>query len=298
MPGGDPSYSGHSCPNESPDVLIEQRKMSLLNSVTFAVAVNNRKVFNNNFLASPCLVAPHSHQIFVQENFSSAAKAYNDAIDKCANDLIIFCHQDILLPETWFPQLENALQYLEEHDPNWGAIGTYGKTQDGRGWGHVYSSGRDVIGEPLEYPVRVQTLDEIVLILRKSSGLRFDDSLPHFHFYGADICLKAASKGMNSYAISAFCIHNTHQYLVLPNEFYEAGEHLKRTWKRYLPIQTTCVRLTKLNLSLYRRRIGELYLKHFRHREIGGTRLENPALLLSNLRSLLSTLQGNPDRHT
>ena len=67
----------------------------------------------------------------------------------------------------------------------------------------------------------VQTLDEIVLILKKSSGLRFDDSLPHFHFYGTDICLRAAQRGMRSYAISAFCVHNTHQTLVLPEEFYE-----------------------------------------------------------------------------
>lgn len=248
--------------------------------ITFVIAVNDRELFEHNFLASPCLAQLKDHEILVQEKFSSAAKAYNDAIDRAAHDLIVFCHQDILLPESWPSQLESALRYLESHDPNWGVLGSYGKTQDGRGWGHVYSSGRDVIGEPFEQPVVIQTLDEIVLILRKSSGLRFDDSLPHFHFYGADICLRAASRGLKSYAISTFCIHNTHQYLVLPKEFYECSSHIKRVWKNFLPIQTTCIRITRFDLPVYSRRLREFYLRHIRRKEWGGRRVQDPIALL------------------
>lgn len=248
--------------------------------ITFAVAVNNRELFERNFMASPCLELLRQHEILIQENFSSAAKAYNDAIDRAANDLIVFCHQDILLPEVWLSQLDRALRQLESDDPNWGVLGSYGKTQDGRGWGYVYSSGRDVIGEPFEQPVPIQTLDEIVLILRKSSGLRFDDTLPHFHFYGTDICLRAASRGMKSYAISTFCIHNTHQYLVLPKEFYECCSHIKRVWRNFLPIQTTCVRITRFNGDVYSRRIREFYLRHVRGIELGGRRVNDPSPLL------------------
>ena len=248
--------------------------------ITFVVAVNNREVFEHNFLASPCLRLSGDNQILVQENFNSAAKAYNDAIDRAANDLIVFCHQDIVLPEGWLSELNRAFDDLEVTDPQWGVLGSYGKTQDGRGWGYVYSSGRDVIGEPLQQPVPVQTLDEIVLVLRKSSGLRFDDSLPHFHFYGADICLRAARSGMRSYAVSTFCIHNTHQTLVLPREFYECCKHIKQVWKDYLPIQTTCVRITKFNFQVYSRRLREFYLRHIRRKEYGGTRVQDPLSLL------------------
>lgn len=254
--------------------------MSAPTPVTFVVAVNNRDLFEHNFLASPCLGQSLNHQILIQENFSSAAKAYNDAITRAANDLIVFCHQDILLPEAWLSQLQRALDDLAVVDPKWGVVGSYGKTQDGRGWGYLYSSGRGVIGEPLERPVAVQTLDEVVLILRKSSGLRFDDSLPHFHFYGADICLRAAKREMKSYAISSFCIHNTRQTLVLPKEFYECCRHIKQVWKNYLPIQTTCVRITKFNVSLYSRRLREFHLRHIRRRECGGPRIQNPLSLL------------------
>jgi len=247
------------------------------------VAVNNREVFNDNFLASPCLNEIQDHQILVQEGFSSAAKAYNDSIDHASNDLLIFCHQDIILPEGWLSQLQSALDSLTVSDPNWGVLGVYGKTQDGRGWGHVYSSGRDVIGEPLEKPVLIQRLDEIVLIFRKSSGLRFDADLPHFHFYGTDICLQAAKRGMKSYTISAFCIHNTHQPLVLPSEFYECCRYVKRVWKNYLPIQTTCLRLTRFDLDLYVRRVRELHLRYVRRKEFGGTRSTDSQRLLEQL---------------
>jgi hypothetical protein len=113
--------------------------------------------------------------------------------------------------------------------------------------------------------------------------LRFDETLPHFHLYGADICLRAAEMGLKSYAISAFCIHNTRQCLVLPKEFYECCRHIKRVWKNLLPIQTTCIRITRFNFPLYRRRLRELYLRRVRRKEFGGTRVANPQRLLDKL---------------
>jgi len=114
-----------------------------------------------------------------------------------------------------------------------------------------------------------------VLILRKSSGLRFDESLPHFHFYGTDICLQASKRGMKSYAISAFCIHNTNEPLVLPTEFYQCCEHIRSTWRACLPIQTTCIRLTKSKVPVYVRRLREVYLRYVRRKVIGGVRVND-----------------------
>lgn len=255
--------------------------MSLTSRVTFVVAVPNRDIIDRNFLASPCLARPHDHQILVQENFPCAGKAYNQGIAQAENDLIVFCHSDILLPEGWLEQLQESIDWLDANDPNWGVLGVYGKTQDGRGWGHVYSSGRGIIGEPVGQPVPIQTLDEIVLILRKSSGLRFDEALPHFHFYGTDICLRAAKAGMTSYTISAFCIHNTHQNLILADEFYECCWYMRRVWWSALPIQTTCIRVTRWGVPIFGRRLREFYLRRIRHKEFGGTRLQDPSPLLT-----------------
>src|SRR5208337_5309354 len=101
-------------------------------AITFVVCVNNREILETNFLASPCLLAPHPHQIIPQEGFSSATRAYNDAIDKSSNDLIVFCHQDMFFPATWISQLENILDCLRTQDPKWGVLGCCGITCDGQ----------------------------------------------------------------------------------------------------------------------------------------------------------------------
>jgi len=258
--------------------------MSATRRITFVVAVRNRgEILQNNFLASPCFQAPHDHQILLQENFVSAPKAYNDAIDRAAHDLIVFAHQDIIFPEPWLSQLERALDYLEAVDPQFGVLGCGGVNPDGSGWGHLYSSGLGVTGPPFEQPGPVQTLDEIVLILRKSSGLRFDDGLPHFHLYGTDICLRAASMKMKSYVIDAFCIHNTNQNLILAKEFYECCRHIKRQWRDSLPIQTTCIRITRFNVPLYARRLKEAYLYFIRRKKVGATRVKDVMRLLQDI---------------
>ena len=80
---------------------------------------------------------------------------------------------------------------------------------------------------------------------------------------------------MKSYAISAFCIHNTHQPLVLPPEFYQCCKYIRRTWSNCLPIQTTCVRITTYDIPIYARRLREAYLRYIRRKEFGGTRVKD-----------------------
>lgn len=247
---------------------------------TFVIAVNNRGVLENNLLASPCFRIPHAHEIIIQEGFTSAAKAYNDAIARSRNDIIVFIHQDMFLPEQWLSQLKFALEYLEDKDPAWGVLGCYGETQNQGGRGCVYQPGLGMIGTPLDRPAPIQTLDEIVLILRKSSGLKFDQGLPHFHLYGTDICLRADRLGRKSYAIPAFCIHNTNQGFVLPKEFYECYEYVKRVWSSRLPIQASCIRITRLNLALYKRRLYEIYFRYNHQGSNEGIRVQDVRQLI------------------
>jgi hypothetical protein len=261
--------------------------MSKQRRFTFVVAVNNRGVLESNLLSSSCLRDSHVREILTQEGFASASKAYNDGIDRSRNEFIVFVHQDIILPKKWLDQIESSLDYLEHEDPNWGVLGCYGETRDQGARGHVYSSGLGIIGEPFGHPVAIQSLDEIVLILRKSSGLRFDDNLPHFHLYGTDICLRAELSGRKSYAIPAFCTHNTNQNFVLPKEFYECYRYIKRAWKSHLPIQTSCIRITKLNLPMYKRRMREIYHRSLRQENSGGMRARDVRRLVEEVNAML-----------
>lgn len=250
---------------------------------TFVVAVNNRTVLEQNLLASPDLRAPHGHQILIQENYPSAALAYNAALCEAVNDLVIFIHQDMFLTVGWLSRVDESLQYLEATDPNWGVAGCWGARPDGELCGHIYSSGLGVLGREFQNPIPVQTLDEIVLICKKSSGLSFDDNLPHFHFYGTDICLRAQAMGRKSYAISAFCVHNTQQLLRLPQEFYACYAHIKRMWRDSLPIQTSCIRVSRFDAEVYRRRAADLCRPQFLDSRQPAARVMDPGLIVKEL---------------
>ncbi|MFB3924902.1 MAG: glycosyltransferase [Syntrophales bacterium] len=246
-------------------------------SVSFVVAVNCFAVYNKNFLASPCLKEFHRSQILTFSGYKSASAAYNEGIRCADHDLIIFAHQDVFLPEAWFYDLERSLSYLEETDPSWGVLGCYGITENGLPRGHLYTTGWGIIGEPLSHPEEVKTLDEVLLIVKKSSGLRFDDALPHFHFYGTDICMAAAERNMKCYAVPAFLIHNTDQILFLPKDFYDCYYHIKKRWKRFLPIQTSCIKITKFDMPIYERKLREWYSRVLHSDRFARSRSENPA---------------------
>ncbi len=213
-------------------------------SITIVSAVNNEEILKNCLLRSPDLQSVAD--ILIQTGFASAALAYNSGILKAKDDVIVVVHQDVYLPEGWIRRVETILEELAIQDPNWGVLGVWGVGYDGMPKGCIYWTGLErMAGNFFEGGSEVETLDECLLIIRKSSGLCFDESLAGFHMYGADICLEARRRGMKCYAVSAFCIHNTNEYKLLPREFWRACLYIRQKWKSQLPIKTTCIEITR-----------------------------------------------------
>jgi hypothetical protein len=251
-----------------------------LPNVTFVVSKSgDPSLFQRNFAASPCLKGIGPDRIIVQEGFASAAIAYNEAIEKAQTDLIVFAHQDVYFPAEWLTDLNRSLTALENSDPNWGVLGCSGVSYRDRRAGYVHSVGLGMLGEPFEQPTPIDTLDECILILRKSSGLRFDPTLPYFHFYGTDICMSAREQKRVCYAISAFSVHNT-SYGHLAPEFYKCYWHVKKRWRKYLPIQTTCIKVTRWNGELIYRRLKFIGLSLLRRNMKPVPRLQDPRSVL------------------
>lgn len=230
-------------------------------------AVNNDHVLESCLLSSPALRS--ATQVILQRGYASAAAAYNTAIDKATTDLLVFVHQDVYLPEGWINALERTLGILTATDPNWGVLGVWGVPNSGGRTGYLYWTGlprtpgrafdggvesTDPEGQekpsprfrnrPFEGVVEVTSLDEAVLIFRKSSELRFDERLPGYHLYGTDICLESKRRERKCYAISAFCIHNTDIGNMLPLQFWKCYWFLRCKWKTSLPIITPCTEIT------------------------------------------------------
>lgn len=221
---------------------------------TVISATNNEDVLNSCLLTSPDL--REATEVILQRGYSSAAAAYNCAIDKAKSDLLVFVHQDVYLPPGWLASLRRALDLLSKADPNWGVAGVYGVNKswhDRPGFLYCHESGR--LGNFFEGPREVRSLDEVLLIMRKSSNLRFDERLPGFHMYGTDICLEARRRGMKSYAISALCIHNTNGYWMLPLQFWRCCLFMRKKWRSELPIATSCTVITFWCWFMIRRNI-------------------------------------------
>jgi hypothetical protein len=104
------------------------------------------------------------------------------------------------------------------------------------GW--VVDRGRMLRDGP-DLPARVATLDELLLVVRRDTPLRFDPALG-FHLYGADICLQAAERGLAVVALGALCHHNSRS-VGLPAAFYRSAEVFARKWSHRLPVATPCV---------------------------------------------------------
>lgn len=250
---------------------------------TVVSAVNNEAVLESCLLSSPCLGAADA--VLLKRGYSSAARAYNSAIAESKTDILVFVHQDVFLPAGWDTQLEASLAQLSKHDPEWAVAGAWGVHPTGQRFGHLFCVGLgQKLGGDFVAGQQVRTLDEVLLIVRKSSGVHFDEALEGYHFYGTDICLEAEKLGKKCYAISAFCIHNTNGYSLLPWDFWKTYFWLRRKWKRRLPIITPCTEITDFCWPIVHWNLGK-WKSILLGRDHPGKRVTDPAKLCQRLSS-------------
>ncbi len=97
-----------------------------------------------------------------------------------------------------------ALPRWRRRDPDWALLGAFGVGLDGAHIGPVWSSSLGmIVGRVPMAPVPVQSYDEMVIVLRRASGIRFDDGLPGWHMYGTDIVQTAPRRGKKAYAVGS-----------------------------------------------------------------------------------------------
>lgn len=250
---------------------------------TVVSAVNNDEVLQSSLLRSPALASAAA--VLLKRGYASAAKAYNSALAESTTDVVVFVHQDVFLPAGWDAQLRHALTELSRTDPEWAVAGAWGVHPSGKRSGHLFCVGLgQELGAFFKSGEPVRTLDEVLLILRKSSGVRFDETIPGYHFYGTDLCLEAERLGKRCYAIAAFCIHNTNGYSLLPWDFWKTYFLLRRKWWNRLPVTTPCTKITKFCWPMIRWNLGK-WKNILLGRDHPGKRLGDPVALYGALRA-------------
>ena len=221
-------------------------------SLAVVVAVNDDECLAKNLAASPMLTE-NNIPLITKRGYKSAALAYNDGFDSTDADILIFTHQDIYFPRGWEKKLFLAIWSLEQRGETWGVLGVIGADKEGNLVGGAWSNGQQrKIQSCFNSPAPVRSFDEIVLILRKNGGLRFDGDLPSFHLYGTDIALSAMKSGLGAYVFDAPVIHNSVWRKKLGLSYCAAYRYMQRKWKKELPVYTLILPITRSSWPLVR----------------------------------------------
>jgi hypothetical protein len=219
-------------------------------------AVNDERVLELNLAASPALRAA-PERLRIERGHSTAGAAYNSGLDATTAPIVVFAHQDVYFPKGWERALAHGLDRLAATDPDWAVAGLVGMLEEEyTTTGHAWCSGLGCeVGAPFQTPRRVVSLDEIVLVLRRDSGLRFDPDLPSFHLYGTDIVQSARAAHRGAWLIDAPAIHNTVPVTTLGGGFTEAYRYMQCKWWDILPIRTPITEITRTGLYHWKRRL-------------------------------------------
>lgn len=153
---------------------------------------------------------------------------------------ILILHQDAFPMES-AEQLLCRIQQVESADPAWGVIGNAGKEKDNSFHGSLSletHQGEYRLGKPF---VKVQVLDENVIIVKNGLGITVSGDLEGFHFYGFDISSVAMRLGFSVYVIDFMWSHYSagsidESFIIARN----AVEQKMRSYHTLSRASTTC----------------------------------------------------------
>ncbi len=145
------------------------------------------------------------------QQFSSAAKAYNWYANQVSGEVLIFMHQDVYL---WDPAaVEKIYEFIMEH-PN-AIVGVAGVSpEDKKIYGNLFETKEKLRRTiPCTKPyMSAITLDECLFAMSadRFRSIQFDEvTTANWHFYGADICYQNILNGGENYIIPLEICHES-----------------------------------------------------------------------------------------
>jgi hypothetical protein len=170
--------------------------------------------------------------LYIDNSSSTTSDAYtglNIFLQEAQGKYIILCHQDIIIHDNNKDDLINMINEVESKDSKWGILANAGGINLKWIATHITQGNGNVITEN-HLPLRVKTVDENFIIVKKSANIALSSDLNGFHFYGTDICLIADVLGFNSYVIGFNIIHKSNGK---PDaSFHKLRKELKRKYRK------------------------------------------------------------------
>ena len=171
---------------------------------------------------------------------TGAYAGLNELLNRAAAPLAILCHQDVLLLDDGRAALDTQLAELDKLDPHWAIAANAGGVAARRIARRITDKHgpNQRIGT---FPLRVMSVDENFMVVKRDARIGFSRDLDGFHLYGADICLNADIMGYSAYVID---FHLHHMGASIMGPAFAASEAAFRTkWQHALrdrPLQTPC----------------------------------------------------------
>jgi len=257
-----------------------------MNELTICCAANDEHVLAANLAQSP-VIRSGLVDLIIERGHGSAGSAYNAAIAKASSDVVVCTHQDVYLPAGWEQRLLDAIKDLELRGERWAVLGVWGIQADGAFAGRVWCSGgnREYVRPFAGQAVEVDSIDEIVIVINRKVGLRFDDALPGFHLYGTDIILQAQQIGHRAFVFDGPVVHNSRcNPQPLDRAFWNAYRYMQRKWASQVPLRTCTVPVTRAAWPLRKAWLrNELDRLRGRTRDDGGRRGNDAVQLAQRL---------------
>jgi GT2 family glycosyltransferase len=186
---------------------------------------------------------------YVNNNQYSLSELYNKGMSESKNDIVVCCHNDILLENGWGKNL--LKDFIDNSD--YGIIGKAGSCyfpKSGVYWEHMqqtmvgqvyhHPDGRNKwlnnYSVKLPYIVPVVTIDGLFISFDKTKiKHKFDETIGRFHFYDHLFCIPNYLDNVKIGVTSSFKI--THQSIGQPNqEFWESKNKFVEKWGDKLPL--------------------------------------------------------------
>jgi hypothetical protein len=213
---------------------------------------NDDAILRANLQSAP-MIASGAVPLMVERNPETAARGINRLIDATDAPVIVFAHNDVWFPNGWDALLRRRIAEVAAIDPDWALIGSYGLGADRWHYGPVWSSSiGSIVGRVAAAPVAAHSFDEHLIVLRRASGLRCDEHLGHFHFYGTDLPATARARGLSSWVVPLPLVHNDRFKAELGADFTEGYRFMQRKWKAALPLDAPVIRISWHGLDLGR----------------------------------------------
>jgi hypothetical protein len=206
-------------------------------------------VFNSPDVLRDCLArsvsalqatAPETELIVVDNTarqFSTAGAALGSGAARARHRVVAFAHQDVVLHS--LVALEEAAAVLD-NDAGIGMTGCCGIDRAGRIQGRI----RDrvvLIGDPAPCPVPVDSLDEVLFMVRtedvRREPLSTDPDLA-WHAYAVEYGIRVRAGGRSVVALDVPLTHNS--LTVNLDRLDVAHAAVARTYPESLPVRTTC----------------------------------------------------------